>query len=228
MVSLHSPVVHFPIGGLFITVFATVSGFILHLLISNDKIPEKILKVFGKDIVTKLDFVAHISGIIGLLGIIISTVSGILDAAGVESFIITDLNLFVIGITNSLSSSLLTYKIAMTLIAFNIFLVVGIIRLYFVTYKGNKHMYQTDITIQLIYVISIIYGFSFLILIGATGGLITSGSTILSQIPIINELLPGGSPIFLGLYIIGPSLLAISIILYKLLSNRKNINLSAS
>ena len=112
---LHSPVVHFPIGGLFVATIAAVTAFLLHLLISNDKIPEKILKIFGKDILTKLDFVTHISVIIGLLGIIIAVITGILDASGAQTLIFSDFSLFFTifyrGITNSLSNTLLTYKI---------------------------------------------------------------------------------------------------------------------
>lgn len=221
MISLHSPVVHFPIGGLFITVFATSVAFILNILISKNKIPKSLKKYLGKDILAKLDFVAHVTGIIGMFGIVISAITGILDAGGANSLLITDFGIISKGISNSLASSLLTYKIALTIIVFNIFLVAGIFRLYFVTYKGYNHMFQTSMAIQLVYLISIIYGFTFLILIGSVGGILTSGSTILSQIPFINELLPGGNPLLLGLYIIGPGIMIILIILSDWIKIRK-------
>lgn len=223
MVSLHSPVVHFPIGGLFVTVIATLLAFSLNFLFKTDKIPSSIKKYLGEDIITKLDFVAHIAGIIGLFGILLSTFTGILDAGGANSFIITDFNVILAGILNSLASDLLTYKIGLTIIAFNIFLSAGIFRLYFVTYKGKKHMYHNSIYIQVIYLMAILYGFTFLILIGATGGILTSGSTILSQIPFVNELLPGGNPLFLGSYIIFPAILALAIITHALINKKQDI-----
>ncbi|MHA1992367.1 MAG: hypothetical protein ACW981_15070 [Candidatus Hodarchaeales archaeon] len=222
MISLHSPVVHFPIGGLFVTVIATSMAFLLNFLIARDKIPSSLKKFLGDDIITKLDFVAHVAGIIGLFGIILATFTGILDAGGANSLFITDLSIIIKGISSTLASNLLTYKIGMTIIVFNIFLVAGIFRLYFVTYKGKKHMYHNSIYIQLIYLISILYGFTFLVLIGAVGGILASGSTVLSQIPFVNELLPGGNPIFLGFYIIVPAFIALAIIIYALLDKRNN------
>jgi uncharacterized membrane protein len=221
MISLHSPVVHFPIGGLFVTVIATSIAFLLNFLIKRDKIPKSLKRYLGDDIITKLDFVAHVAGIIGLFGIILSTFTGILDAGGANSLVITDFGIILAGISNSLASSLLTYKIGLTIITFNIFLVAGIFRLYFVTFKGNKNMYQNSLTIQLVYLISILYGFTHLVLIGAVGGILTSGSTVLSQIPLVNELLPGGNPIFLGFFLIGPGIIVILIVLNNWIKNKK-------
>jgi hypothetical protein len=190
--------------------------------------PENILKILGEDIVTKLEFVSHISGIIGMLGIILATVSGILDAGGANTFIITDINIILIGISNSLSSSLLTYKIVFTIFAFNMFMAAGVFKLYFVNYRGKKHLFQNNIAIQVIYLEAIIFGFFSLILIGSVGGIISSGSTVLSQIPVINELLPGGNPFILGIYLIMPAIIAVGTIFVVLFSDKRKTVISYS
>ena len=157
------------------------------------------------------------------MGLIIAVITGIIDASGSTSLIITNFNVILIGISNALSNNLLTFKIAFTILAFNMFLIAGLFKLYFVNYKGKKHMYQNNFVIQLIYIESIIYGFFCIVLIGAVGGLFATGSTILTQIPIINQLLPGGNPIVLGIFLILPAIIALVTILSGFFVNRKKI-----
>ncbi|MFW9929293.1 MAG: hypothetical protein ACFFD1_07870 [Candidatus Thorarchaeota archaeon] len=219
---LHSPLVHFPIGAFFLTTLATILAFTINILYSKGFIPQKIKKLLGNDIVSKLDFVAHLAGIVGILSIFPVVLTGLADASGIVNPNLLDINVYLTGLSNGLSSQLLTFKIGMTIYMFNVFLFAGFLHIYFVTYKGNKNMYQNPLAIQIIYVESTIIGFFTIIYIGAVGGIIATGGTILSQVPLMNLLLPGHNPIILVLYFIIPALFALIILFLGYRDTKQN------
>ena len=211
---LHSPVLSFHIGAWAVTALCTFLAFWINFLRKRHIISDRVNNYLGNDVVVKLDFVAHVTGIIGLGGIVLAIWTGFIDASGQVSsiFSIFDLNLLIKGINIALGDPLLSFKIQWTFVGIQLFVFAGIIRYYFVTYKKGRTVYDEHFTIQVIYSELTLVAYTIVTIVGAVGGLYATGHTIVADIPIIKEFLPGGnlllifaffSAFFAGIIVIG-------------------------
>ena len=202
-ISLHAPILSFHIGAWAITALCTFSAFWINFLRKRNLIPTRTNDFLGDDVVIKLDFVAHVTGIIGLIGIILAVWTCFVDAStitGKTLFSVFDINVILNGVNVALASELLSFKMLWTVVGIQIFLFAGLIRLYFVTYKKGRTVYDEHLTIQILYSESTLIAYVVITVIGAVGGLYATGHTVVADIPIIQDFLPGGNLLIVFLF----------------------------
>lgn len=190
---LHAPVLHFHIGAWFVTALCTTLAFWINFLRKRKLLPDRLDEFLGPDVIVKLDYVANITGIVGFFGILIAIYTGFIDAGGPAYPNPFDLNQVRTGILVALHSPLLVFKMEWTAVAITCFVTAGLLRFYFVTLQGDRTIYDENILVQIIFAELIIVGFLLLIVIAAVGGIIVDGGTILQEVPIMNQFLPGGN-----------------------------------
>ena len=83
--ALHAPSLHFHLGAWAVTAFCTFLAFWINFLRKRNLIPEVIDKHIHPDMVARLEYVAHVTGIIGFLGVIGSSYFGFLDASNLPN-----------------------------------------------------------------------------------------------------------------------------------------------
>ena len=210
----HSPILSFHIGAWAVTALCTFLAFWINFLRKRNLISDRVNDFLGKDVVVKLDFVAHVTGLIGLGGILLAIWTGFIDAPeeGTSLFSVFDLNLLIKGINIALVDRLLSFKMLWTFVGIQLFVFAGLIRYYFVTYKKGRTVYDEHFTIQIIYSELTLVAYTMITFVGAVGGLYATGSTIVAKIPFIKEFLPDGnlllifaffSAFFAGLIVLG-------------------------
>ncbi|MHA2297772.1 MAG: hypothetical protein ACXAEU_01905 [Candidatus Hodarchaeales archaeon] len=197
---LHAPSIHFHLGAWAVTVLCV--GLAVLLSIARKYFKRFIREDYLEKIPTyvdRLDFAAHVSGIIGLLGILVSSVAGVLDASGktletldLENILETfSIDALLAGLTTSSMSEDLAFKIVWTIIGMYFFVFIGAIRIYYVNYRGER-MYDQRVSILLLYVFSAINGFFVMIVVAGAGGAISYGRSLLDLTPLTAGFLPGG------------------------------------
>ncbi|MHA2174094.1 MAG: hypothetical protein ACXAC2_15290 [Candidatus Kariarchaeaceae archaeon] len=199
---LHAPSLHFHIGAWFVTAVCTMLAFWMNLFQKRNIIDFE--KRLGDNLISRLDFTAHVCGLVGLGGILGSAYLGLLDASGVEFHLsltnyqdaldsilfFLDFSVVQQGFENALDNSLLGYKVVWTVVGVQLFLISGIIRFYFVTIRKNK-IYDTHIGVQVIYSGAASWGFVVMVAISAAGGIYSYNESVMENIPILSSLLPG-------------------------------------
>ncbi|HKZ40603.1 MAG TPA: hypothetical protein VJ044_06545 [Candidatus Hodarchaeales archaeon] len=193
LATLHSPSLHFHIGAWFVTALCTFIAFWINFLQRRNLLPNRINDILGPNAVVRLDYVAHVTGIIGFVGIIGSAYLGFIDAAGLENPSPFDIEAAIRGFDVAMGVPVLAFKVIWTVAGLQAFLFAGIIRLYFVTLKHSRSVYDQHVTIQIIYAESTLLGFLTMVIIAGAGGIWVYGSSILSGIPILQDFLPGGN-----------------------------------
>jgi DMSO reductase anchor subunit len=77
-------------------------------------------------------------------------------------------------------------------VALQAFVFAGLIRLYFVTINKANTVYDQHTVIQIIYAEATMLGFFLLVMVAGAGGIWVYGKSILSDVPVLQEFLPGG------------------------------------
>lgn len=192
MSGLHSPSLHFHIGAWAVTALCTFLAFWINFLQKRNLLPKRLEKMLGSYAVQRLDYVAHVTGIIGFLGIVVSAYFGFIDASGVPGAGPLDFDAFLKGIDASFTNINLAFKVTWTVVALQAFVFAGLIRLYFVTINHADTVYDQHTVIQIIYAEATLLGFFLLVMVAGAGGIWVYGKSILSDIPVLQEFLPGG------------------------------------
>ena len=193
MMSLHAPSLHFHLGAWAVTALCIFLAFWINFLQKRNLIPKQLQKFIHPDTVARLDYVANITGIIGLAGVVVSAYFGFLDASQVANVSPLDFNAFLIGFDKALATPDLAFKVQWTIVGVQAFIFAGIIRLYFVTYKRERTVFDQHYVFQILYSESTLVGFFLMVIVAGTGGIYVYGESILSGIPILQDFLPGGN-----------------------------------
>lgn len=202
MMSLHAPSIHFHLGAWAITAICTFLAFWINYFQKRDLIPGPFKRFIHPDTVARLDYVATVTGIVGLAGVVVAAYTGFLDASEVPNVSPLDFNAVLKGIDAALGNVDLAFKVQWTIVAVQFFIFAGIIRFYFVTWKRESSVYDQHFVFQILYSESTIVGFFILMVVAGTGGIYVYGKSILSGIPILEDFLPGGNLMGPFLYLV--------------------------
>jgi hypothetical protein len=192
MTGFHSPSLHFHLGAWAITGICTFIAFWFHFLSKRELVPRFLSGYINQNTVIKLDFVAHITGITGLLAIFVSIWTGFVDASGYIYPNYFDLNTLIEGYERAMSSPVLQYKVTWTFIGMQGYIFAGALRLYFVNINKSDSIYNENVVIQILYAEATFIGFLMVIVVSGAGSIYMYGDSILSRLPILNHFLPGG------------------------------------
>ncbi|MHA1978940.1 MAG: hypothetical protein ACW99R_13555 [Candidatus Hodarchaeales archaeon] len=198
---LHAPSIHFHIGAWFVTAICTSLALVINLFQKREIL--NFHNRINEETVQNLDFTAHVGGLIGLGGILVASYLGLIDASGVDFHLsltniegildtilfFFDLSVPIQGLEKAMNQTQLGYKVVWTVVGMQFYLISGIIRFYFVSLKKIK-ICETHLGIQLIYSGAAVLGFVMMVSISATGGIYTFNESFLTDIPVLNNLLP--------------------------------------
>ncbi|MFW9853843.1 MAG: hypothetical protein ACFFFG_02215 [Candidatus Thorarchaeota archaeon] len=214
--ALHPPAVHFPIGAWFVTTLTLLMALWINFFQKRGIIDFE--SRFGKNIVSRLDFVAHVCGIIGLVGVLPAIYLGLIDASGIINPNPLDINVALLGLTNSFQDDLLTIKVIGALVGMQLFIIAGVLRFIVVT-VNHSDIYETRTLIQVLYGGSTFVGFGVILLVGAVGGIIVYDESLLETLPFIDVLIYEAEitliPILMIIAIVFTFMLIISVFLFK-------------
>ncbi|MFQ5977188.1 MAG: hypothetical protein ACE5OZ_03525 [Candidatus Heimdallarchaeota archaeon] len=192
---LHGPSLHFHLGAWAVTAVVTFIAFWLSFLNQSGLLKEEMVpKKHIEQYVDQLDFVAHVTGIVGLLGVILAGITGLMDAYTWENpnkdGLDQPLEAILKGYDISTKYEVLSFKVAWTIVGTYCFVFAGIIRLYFVNYR-HERVYDQHSAIQVLYAEALMLGFLIMVAIAGAGGIWTYGESILERAPILEGFLPG-------------------------------------
>ncbi|OLS20609.1 MAG: hypothetical protein HeimC3_39910 [Candidatus Heimdallarchaeota archaeon LC_3] len=193
MSGLHSPSLHFHIGAWAVTALCTFLAFWINFLQKRNLLPKVLENILGPFAVQRLDYVAHVTGIIGFLGIVASAYFGFIDASGVAGAGPLDISAALKGIDVSFGNEVLAFKVTWTIVALQAFIFAGLIRFYFVTLNHANSVYDRHTAVQVIYAESTLLGFFLLVMVAGAGGIWVYGKSILTDVPILQDFLPQGN-----------------------------------
>ena len=207
----HAPSIHFHLGAWAVAAGVSFIAFWLNFMLVRNLVPKSIQeKIFFDDrLVTLLDFAAHISGIVGFLGIIIASYTGLIDAIpGQDPLPDAAIAGYFVSMTES--SGVLAFKIIWTIVGTLCFLFTGAVRLYFVTYMKER-VYDQNFVVQALYVESQLLGFLIMVVVAGAGGAKVYGESLLNKLPLLSDLMPGGN-LLLAITILAVALAAVLVI----------------
>ena len=219
MTGLHSPSIHFHIGAWAVTALCIFLAFWINFLEKRDLLPKFVKGILGDHVVRQLDYVAIVTGIVGFIGILGAAWTGFIDATGIDKPNYFDINLLILGYNTAMSNEILGFKVVWTFVGLQMFLFTIIIRTYFVTFNKEKSVFDQHVVVQILYAQSALLGFFMMVVIAGAGGIWVSGSSIISDIPVLKEFLPGGNGL-IPLFFFG-SIFSILLIISMIIKERE-------
>lgn len=185
---LHGPSIHFHLGAWAVTAIATFIAFWLNFF--EKRKVEFLGNEIPPDLIEKLDYVAHITGIVGLAGVFLAGITGLVDASGLTDTLIFTPQDVLKGYENSMANEHLSFKVMWTIVGAQAFIFAGALRFYFTTYRGES-VYDQNPAIQVLYAEGLMLGFLIQVVIAGVGGLYTYQASMLEYLPLLDALLPG-------------------------------------
>ncbi|MHA2366287.1 MAG: hypothetical protein ACXAC7_20190 [Candidatus Hodarchaeales archaeon] len=226
MTGLHAPSLHFHLGAWAVTALCTFLAFWINFFEKRGFLPKPISELLGPYAVQRLDYVAHITGIVGFMGVVASAWFGFVDSTGTKGANYADIGLVMEGYDTALSNEVLAFKVIWTFVGLQAFLFAGIIRTYFVTIKKERTVYDQHVVVQVLYAEATLMGFFMMVVIAGAGGIWMYGASVLTGVPILEDFLPGGD--LMTPFSIFSALLAMTLIVSTILRERVVDSTSAS
>ncbi|PWI46398.1 hypothetical protein CEE45_17040 [Candidatus Heimdallarchaeota archaeon B3_Heim] len=203
MAELHPIVLHFHIANLALSVFTFLVAIIVAAFERTDFFNrKKVKKVFrGRELMDqrtcrtyadKFEFVAFMFLIYGIVTLAVAGVAGFLDASGNVGIGYINFDNLAAGISEASLSTILGYKVIWAIIGTSYFLFAIALRIYFVSYRKERFFSQHYL-FWIVYILSQILGYLLLTLVSGAGALRVYGGTLITDIPIMGEMLPGGT-----------------------------------
>ncbi|MFX0086493.1 MAG: heme-copper oxidase subunit III [Candidatus Hodarchaeota archaeon] len=203
MAELHPIVLHFHIAALALSLFTTLLAIFLAIFEKTGFFGKvRVKRVFrGKEIlaletcknyVDRFEFVAFSLLIYGLVTLVVAGMAGFLDASGNIGINNISIDNLLLGISKASQSETISYKVIWTIIGTSFFIFATIIRIYFVNFR-KKRFYDQHFLFWIIFTVSLVIGYLIFTLVAGAGAVIVYGGTLISDLPIIREFLPGGN-----------------------------------
>jgi heme/copper-type cytochrome/quinol oxidase subunit 3 len=203
MAELHPILLHFHIAALAFSLFTTLLAIFIAIfektgLFDREEVKrifrrEKVLSIETcKKYVDKFEFVAFILLIYGLVTLVVAGLAGFLDASGNIGINSISLDNLFLGISKASQSEVISYKVIWTIIGTFFFIYAAVIRIYFVNYRKER-FYDQHFLFWIIFTISLLIGYLIFTLVAGAGAVIVYGGTLITDLPLIREFLPGGN-----------------------------------
>ena len=203
MAELHPIVLHFHIANLAFGLLTTILAIILATFEKTDFFNrDKVKRVFrGRELIDaktckiysdKFEFVAFMFLMYGLFMLLIAAVAGFLDASGNIGINNISIDNILSGISAAAKSETISYKVIWSIIGTSFFLYAAVVRIYLVSYRKVR-FYEQHFLYWVVYAVSQAFGYIILTLVAGAGALIVYGGTLISDIPIFGDFLPGGT-----------------------------------
>ena len=203
MAELHPIVLHFHIANLALSIFTFLVAIVVVIFEQTDFFNRRrVRRIFrGRELMDqrtcriyadKFEFVAFMFLIYGIVTLVVAGIAGFLDASGNVGIGTISLDNVVAGISEASLSSILGYKVIYAIIGSSYFLFAAVIRIYFVSYRKERFFSQHPFY-WVVFILSQILGYLLLTLVSGAGAIRVYGGTLISDIPILGEMLPGGS-----------------------------------
>ena len=213
----HGPSLHFHLGAWAVSAVCTFFAFWLSLLSQSGLLTEKYLpRETTKRYVDQLDFTAHVCGIVGFLGLVVTGFAGWMDASGLEMWESLSIEGITKGYEISTQDDFLAFKVIWSIIGMYCFVFSGMLRIYFVNIRKER-MYDQHFAIRALYGESTLLGFFIMVAVAAAGGIIVAGESFIEDVPIMNEILPGNDGILILITVLGV-LLAFTLVVSSVLA----------
>ena len=212
MAELHPIVLHFHIAALALGLVTSLLAIIFAVFEKTGLFNSSKIKKFfrGKELLDidtcvtyadKFEFVAYIFLIYGLITLVVAGFAGFLDASGnIGISNISIENLFR-GLSRASQSEVISYKVIWAIIGTSFFIYALVIRVYFVNYRKER-LHDQHFIYWILHTISQLVGYILFTLVAGAGALIVYGGTLISDIPLFGEFLPGGDADFLPIVLI--------------------------
>ncbi|MHA2236992.1 MAG: cytochrome c oxidase subunit 3 [Candidatus Hodarchaeales archaeon] len=219
MAELHPIVVHFHIASLALGLFTSILALFLTVFEKTGFFKNRIVKriFLGRELIDeetchlytdKFEFVAFVFLVYGVLTLGVAGIAGFLDASGNIGIININLGNFFLGIDSASQSEVLSYKVIWSIIGTAYFLYAGVLRIYFVNYRKER-LHSQHFLIWILHAFSQLIGYLLLTLVASVGAIIVFGGTLITDIPILGEFLPGGNADLLPIILISSVIIVV-------------------
>ena len=212
MAELHPIVLHFHIANLAFGLLTTLVAIVVAIFEKSDFFNrEKVRRVFRgrvlmdaktcKTYADKFEFVAFMFLMYGLVTLLVAAIAGFLDASGNIGITNISLDNFLAGISSAAKSETISYKVIWSIIGTSFFLFAAVMRIYLVSYRKVR-FYEQHFLYWVIYALSQAFGYIVLTLVAGAGAILVYGGTLITDIPIFGDFLPGGTADLLPIVLI--------------------------
>jgi len=212
MAELHPIVLHFHIANLAFGLLTTLLAIIVAIFEQTNFFErDKVKRIFRGRVLldgrtcrvyaNKFEFVAFMFLMYGLVTLLVAAIAGFLDASGNIGINNISVDNVLTGISAAAKSEIISFKVIWSIIGTSFFLYAAVVRIYFVSYRKVR-FYDLHPLYWVIYALSQAFGYIVLTLVAGAGALIVYGGTLVTDIPIFGNFLPGGTGDLLPLVLI--------------------------